>query len=103
MARYTFSGHESFFCKSLWLKKGFDAVSEGVNFNSPNAVAELGVGKNMVSSIKYWMKSFGLIDEMGLTKFSNYIFKSMIPANTSTNPGIRLRQKRTFGTWKSPK
>ena len=84
MARYTFSGHESFFCKSLWLKKGFDAVSEGVNFNSPNAVAELGVGKNMVSSIKYWMKSFGLIDEMGLTKFSNYIFKK----NSGKDPYI---------------
>ncbi len=27
MAKYTFSGHESFQCKSLWLKKGFDFVN----------------------------------------------------------------------------
>ena len=24
--KYTFSGHESFLCKSLWLKKGYDFV-----------------------------------------------------------------------------
>ena len=26
MATYSFSGHESFACKSLWLKKGYDSV-----------------------------------------------------------------------------
>lgn len=26
MANYSFSGHESFACKSLWLKKGYDFV-----------------------------------------------------------------------------
>lgn len=24
--RYSFSGHESFHCKSLWLKKGYDFI-----------------------------------------------------------------------------
>lgn len=76
MVRYTFSGHESFFCKSLWLKKGYDAVKGGMNFNSPDAVAQLGVGKNMVSSIRYWMKAFGLIDNNELTPFAHYIFDS---------------------------
>ena len=72
--RYTFSGHESFYCKSLWLKKGYDAVKGGLNFNTPEAVAVLGVGKNMVSSIRFWMKSFALVDEDGITKFADYIF-----------------------------
>lgn len=76
MVRYTFSGHESFFCKSLWLKKGYDAVKGGMNFNSPDAVAQLGVGKNMVSSIRYWMKAFGLIDNNELTPLAHYIFDS---------------------------
>ena len=74
MRKLTFSGHESFFCKSLWLKKGYDAVKDGMNFNSPDAVAQLGVGKNMVSSIKYWMKSFGLLDDKGLTSLAHYLF-----------------------------
>ena len=74
MRRYTFSGHESFFCKSLWLKKGYDAVKDGMSFNSPDAVAQLGVGKNMVSSIRYWMKSFGLLNDNGLTSLAYYLF-----------------------------
>ena len=63
--KYTFSGHESFHCKSLWLKKGYDFVVEGKSFNDESAVVDLGVGKNMVSSIKYWLKSFGIINEDG--------------------------------------
>ena len=35
---YRFSGHESFPCKSLWLKKGYDFVVGGNDFNSPDAI-----------------------------------------------------------------
>lgn len=59
-AKYTFSGHESFACKSLWLKKGYDFIKNGHSFNAPDAVVRLGVGKNMVASIRYWMKAFGM-------------------------------------------
>lgn len=45
--KYVFSGHESFPCKTLWLKKGYDFVVQGKNFNNPDAVIDLGVGKNM--------------------------------------------------------
>jgi len=58
--KYTFSGHESFQCKSLWLKKGYDFMSQNKDFNAADAVVDLGVGKNMVSSIRFWMKAFGL-------------------------------------------
>ncbi len=33
---YTFSGHESFPCKTLWTKKGYDFVTAHKDFNSPN-------------------------------------------------------------------
>ncbi len=59
--KYCFSGHESFPCKSLWLKKGYDFYVAQKDFNSPDAVVELGVGKNMVAAIRYWYKAFGLI------------------------------------------
>lgn len=74
MARYSFSGHDSFYCKSLWLKKGYDFLIQEYSFNAPDAVAELGVGKNMVSSIRYWLKSFGLTIDDKLTKIANYLF-----------------------------
>ena len=60
---FTFSGHESFPCKSLWLKKGYDFNKANKDFNSPDAVVELGVGKNMVAAIRYWYKAFGLKSE----------------------------------------
>ena len=55
--KYTFSGHESFPCKTLWLKKGYNFVVQGRDFNAPEAVIHLGVGKNMVASIRYWLIS----------------------------------------------
>lgn len=72
--KYVFSGHESFYCKPLWLKKGYDFVKKDLDFNSVNAVLELGVGKNMVSSIKFWLRSFGLLSENNLTPLADYFF-----------------------------
>ena len=72
MAKLTFSGHESFQCRHLWLKKGYEFVSQGKSFNDESAVVELGVGKNMVNSIRYWMKAFNILtpkDE--LTEFAH--------------------------------
>jgi len=60
--KYTFSGHDTFHCRQLWLKKGFDFVQKAYSFNDEDAVVKLGVGKNMVSSIRYWLKSFNIID-----------------------------------------
>ncbi|MDD6000591.1 MAG: DUF4007 family protein [Bacteroidales bacterium] len=58
-----FSGHESFPCRTLWLKKGYDFIKSNGNFNDDNAVVTLGVGKNMVSAIRYWYKVFGFNSE----------------------------------------
>lgn len=54
-ARLSFSGHESFQCRSLWLKKGYDFVNTGHSFTDEYGVVELGVGKNMFNVIRYWM------------------------------------------------
>lgn len=73
--KYTFSGHDSFQCRQLWLKKGYDFVQEGQSFNSEDAVVKLGVGKNMVSAIRYWMKAFNIIDNKDKpTEFGVKIF-----------------------------
>lgn len=74
--KYTFSGHESFPCKTLWLKKGYDFVKGQKNFNDPTAVVDLGVGKNMVSAVRYWYKSFGLNKESGTAWIADYILNS---------------------------
>ena len=72
--KYTFSGHESFPCKSLWLKKGYDFVVAGNDFNSPEAVIGLGVGKNMVASIRFWLKAFDVTENDKITWLGDYLF-----------------------------
>lgn len=73
--KYTFSGHDSFQCRQLWLKKGFDYINAGKNFNEEDAVVQLGVGKNMVSSIRFWLKAFNIIDNKDiLTEFGKRLF-----------------------------
>ncbi len=75
ITKYTFSGHDSFQCRQLWLKKGFDYVQEGKNFNDEDAVVQLGVGKNMVSSIRFWLKAFNIIDNKDIpTEFGKRLF-----------------------------
>ena len=72
--KYTFSGHESFPCKSLWLKKGYDFIVAGNNFNSAEAVIGLGVGKNMVASIRFWLRAFGVTENDKPTALGDYLF-----------------------------
>jgi hypothetical protein len=73
--RLSFSGHDSFQCRQLWLKKGYDFVQEGKNFNDEDAVVKLGVGKNMVSSIRFWLKAFNIIDgKDNTTDFGRKLF-----------------------------
>jgi len=72
--KYTFSGHESFPCKSLWLKKGYDFEVDGGNYNDPQAVVKLGVGKNMVGAIRYWLKVSGLNNESQTKWIADFLF-----------------------------
>lgn len=57
----SFSGHESFPLRYAWLKKGYDALQDDpCIFSSDSAMTDLGVGKNMVRSIRYWGIATGL-------------------------------------------
>lgn len=72
--RYCFSGHESFPCKSMWLKKGYDYLVNHNKFTDSDAVVKLGVGKNMVQSIKFWLRAFGLLNDDEATEIARYLF-----------------------------
>lgn len=75
--RIYFSGHESFICKQFWLKKTFDFSQTGRSFNEDTAVVNLGVGKNMVASLRYWGKAFGILNENDMpTPLAKYLFNS---------------------------
>jgi hypothetical protein len=64
----SFSGHETFTFRYPWLKKGVDGLKKDpVIFQKEEAIVELGVGKNMVSSIRHWCLSMGMIEERDMT------------------------------------
>ncbi|MCY4299655.1 MAG: DUF4007 family protein [Flavobacteriaceae bacterium] len=73
-----FSGHDTFHCKEQWLLKGLELIGNQDStspFRNENAIYKLGVGKNMVRSIHYWLRSFDLIDEQNkFTEYSKYLF-----------------------------
>ena len=55
-------GHESFYIREGWLRKGASAIqNEKYIFSSGlHAMDELGVGSAMVKSIRYWLQAVGL-------------------------------------------
>ena len=63
-ATFSFSGHETFPFRYPWMKKGYDAVvADGGAFLQDDAITTLGVGKNMVRSIRHWCLAAGVIEE----------------------------------------
>lgn len=65
--QYRFSGHETFPCRYAWLPKAFSEI-----LASPKALADdqeamiaLGVGKNMVRAIRFWLQATGMATAAG--------------------------------------
>ena len=81
--RVAFGRHQTFAVRYGWLSKGFQAFKRDPNIlRSEEAIAELGVGKNMVESISYWLRAFQLIepDSNTPTELGDLLF--------STNKGL---------------
>ncbi|MAG35374.1 MAG: hypothetical protein CL878_03875 [Dehalococcoidia bacterium] len=63
-AKYGFTGHETFPFRFAWLKKGIDFVrDEPTAFSRQDAIVQLGVGKNMVRSIRHWGLATQVLEE----------------------------------------
>lgn len=65
-----FSGHETFPLRQMWLKKVYDQALDGglirkSAFANEKSIADFGVGKNMVASIRHWALACGVMIEDG--------------------------------------
>lgn len=75
-----FSGHESFAIRYGWLPKLYEAVTADplVFTSDERAILALGLGRNMVKSIRFWGDAFGVIRQAGRevvpTKFADRLF-----------------------------
>ena len=81
----SFSGHETFVFRYTWLKKAVDAVKADARvFGQDNAIVTLGVGKNMVRSIRHWGLATGILVEepksrgtaINVSPFGEFLFGS---------------------------
>lgn len=69
-----FARHETFHPRFGWLKKGFDhASTDSGIFLREDAPVRLGVGKNMVRSIRYWCSAFKLLKGDQPTEFGQQL------------------------------
>jgi len=60
--RFKFSGHQTFVFRHGWLEKGVRGVAECPTiFSEEDALVRLGVGKNMVESIRHWCQVTQLV------------------------------------------
>lgn len=79
-----FKGHESFYIRRGWLYKGLKHVRKREDiFLAKDAMEELGLGSNMVKSLRYWLQATGLTKEISeggrriqrLTPLGNLVWK----------------------------
>lgn len=58
MIQFRFSGHETFSCRYAWLPKAYKALKRDPTIfsNENEAMVRLGVGKNMVRAIRFWVQ-----------------------------------------------
>lgn len=84
-----YRGHETFSIRKNWLAKGILAVTENKMIftdKSQNPMDALGIGRNMVLSLRYWLKAVGLTEEKRnsetkktetvLTNFGKIVFEN---------------------------
>jgi hypothetical protein len=61
--KYKFSGHQTFVFRYGWLEKGVRGVDQCPTlFSEDDALVRLGVGKNMVDSIRHWCQVTQLVE-----------------------------------------
>ena len=57
--------NESFYIREGWFEKAINCIAdnEGVNiFYKNDGISYLGIGSNMVKSLKYWLKAANIIE-----------------------------------------
>ncbi len=76
-----FSGHESFAFRYAWLPKAYQLLAGDPNglADDESAMVALGIGKNMVQSLRFWAEATGLAVSNGgrsyeLTPFAHAVF-----------------------------
>lgn len=102
-SRPQFSGHETFPLRQLWLRKAYDAVSAAppsaakTVFTDEAAIARFGVGKNMVTSMRFWASACQVIRDDGVS--GGYITSEIGDLLFDAKHGLDPYCERPATTW----
>ncbi|PAX99840.1 hypothetical protein CKO50_19205 [Pseudoalteromonas sp. HM-SA03] len=95
-----FSGHETFPLRQMWLKKVVDIADNNgdilkKSFSDARLIAELGVGKNMLASMRHWAHCCEVIQE----KSNGYVSVSDFGSKIFGLQGLDPYSEHPTTTW----
>tara|TARA_A200000113_G_scaffold171790_1_gene156712 strand:+ start:2107 stop:3024 length:918 start_codon:yes stop_codon:yes gene_type:complete len=95
-----FGRNETFFLKYNWTYKALHAVNQNKDFLSlPNSYLDLGVGKNMLSSIRYWLGAYQILDNDGQA-FRDEVAKAIFDPNNGFDPYLEREETLWIMHWR---
>ncbi|MFP3845914.1 DUF4007 family protein [Priestia filamentosa] len=64
-----YARHQSFYVRDKWISKGLRAVMNDPRFfHDPEGFEKVGLGKNMVQALRFWLNAMNLIEELNKEK-----------------------------------
>jgi hypothetical protein len=98
---HRFSGHESFPCRYAWLPKAYRELGETPNLFSSeeDSMVKLGVGKNMVRAIRFWMVVAGVASAKPGGGFERTVFGKALLKRGGLDPYLEDRRTLWLLHW----
>lgn len=102
MPNYRFSGHETFPCRYAWLPKAFIAIDKNsrVFADEDQAMVALGVGKNMMRAIRFWVQTTGIAETAKNSELDLTDFGKRLLAKDGLDPFLEDRRTLWLIHWK---
>ncbi len=93
---FRFSGHETFPCRYTWLPKAFAEIQSSPTAlrDDETAMIALGLGKNMVRSLRFWIQATGVATGRRDGAFETTDFGAALLGNRGADPF--LEDQRTL-------
>lgn len=86
-----FAKHESFYIREGWLYKGLNAIAaDPTAFVASDAPERLGLGKNMVRALRFWMQATNLAKEASVNRVRQQHLTPLGQIILSNDPYLEL-------------
>lgn len=102
MPNFRFSGHETFPFRYAWLPKAFIAIEMNPRIfaDEDMAMVALGVGKNMMRAIRFWIQTTGIAEPARNSELAITDFGRQLLARDGLDPFLEDRRTLWLIHWK---